>query len=432
MRELLAGGASRDITPDSGLLQYNGPLLEPGDGAPLTVNALCVQCGETAAALVSVDTLFVDRAQVLQMREECELATGIPGANVCIAATHTHSSPPLGATFLAGEAADPLYVDSVIFAVREAVLAAHESQRPASLYAGSCPTPGIEHCRRRLRPDGQARVGASSVGHPEWRTETTPDPTLTWALLEDERAEPIAVMFAWPIHNNACTGRIYHADLFGRAAEALRDRLGSDVTTVTFAAPCGDIAWYDTSEPDFDRGDDFARRAAAVLADNVLEARAAARPIDLTELRVASDVQIIPDRDWADCTWCHDDCRGDSEVVRQRMRERYDPENEAVRKRGRTHRPVEVQGFALGEFAIVTNPAELFCEFGTRIREQSPFGVTMPVELANDACGYVPYARSFEHGGYETHRTCWTSRLVPEAGEMVAERSLELLNRLRG
>ena len=70
MRELLAGGARRDITPESGLLQYNGPLLEPGDGAPLTVSALCVQCGDTAAALVSVDTLFVDRAQVLQMRQD--------------------------------------------------------------------------------------------------------------------------------------------------------------------------------------------------------------------------------------------------------------------------------------------------------------------------------------------------------------------------
>ena len=80
---------------------------------------------------------------------------------------------------------------------------------------------------------------------------------------------------------------------------------------------------------------------------------------------------------------------------------------------------------------IVTNPAELFCEFGVQIKRRSSFPATMVVELANDACGYVPYRRSFEHGGYETHRTCWTSRLIPEAGEIITRRSVEVLDRLR-
>ncbi len=429
MADLLAGGATRDITPESGLRQYYGTVLERGGGCPLAVNAIALRCGEAEAALVSVDTLFVDRPHVLQMREECELATGIPGAQICIAATHTHSSPALGATFLAGELPDPLYIDLVTDRVREAVTAAHDELRPAVLHAGICPTPGIEHCRRMLRPDGQAIVGPHAAGHTEWRPEGQADHEMAWATLETPAGESIATLFAWPVHNNACTGPVYHADLFGRAREALSEHLGGHV--VTFAAPCGDVIWYDPTEPEFERGDEFARRVAGMIADTVVRARRRTRPMAVGDLRLRSDVAPIADRAWEDSTWCEDDCRGDSEAARRRARERYDPEREAVRRRGATHRLVDIQGFALGELAIITNPGELFCEFGTRIRRRSPFAVTMPVELANDACGYVPYERSFDHAGYETHRTCWTSRLVPKAGEIITRRSLDLLRQLR-
>ena len=241
----------------------------------------------------------------------------------------------------------------------------------------------------------------------------------------------LATIFAWPVHNNACTDGWYDADLFGWAREAMRGRLGAQATVVTFAAPAGDVIWFDPVQDDFPRGDDFARDVGEVLAGRIMDARAAAAPMAVTRLRVGRDLRAIPDRAWEDSTWCEDDCRGSSERARVWARERYDPESEAVRSRGATECVVEVQGFGLGDFAIVTNPAELFCEFGTRIRAGSPCAVTMPVELANGACGYVPYARSFDHGGYETHRTCWTSRLIPEAGEIITRHSLELLERLR-
>jgi hypothetical protein len=83
-----------------------------------------------------------------------------------------------------------------------------------------------------------------------------------------------------------------------------------------------------------------------------------------------------------------------------------------------------------GDFAIVTNPDELFCEIGMRIKRQSPFKHTMVAEQTNGAHGYVPTAKAFEGGSYET----WFgehSYLTTRAGEIIEKESLDILNRLK-
>ena len=50
----------------------------------------------------------------------------------------------------------------------------------------------------------------------------------------------------------------------------------------------------------------------------------------------------------------------------------------------------EIQGIAVGEIAIVTNPFELFNAAGSRIKAGSPFAVTIATAYANDYAGYLP------------------------------------------
>ena len=77
---------------------------------------------------------------------------------------------------------------------------------------------------------------------------------------------------------------------------------------------------------------------------------------------------------------------------------------------------------------IVTNPAELFVEFGIEIKVRSPFEVTLVSELTNGYCGYVPTEAAFPQKGYETHRTLYTSRLAKDGGRQITERSLAMLH----
>ncbi len=88
-------------------------------------------------------------------------------------------------------------------------------------------------------------------------------------------------------------------------------------------------------------------------------------------------------------------------------------------------------GIRIGDdFAIVTNPAELFCGIGMNIKRRSPFKHTMVAEQTNGAHGYAPTAKAFAGGGYET----WFgehSYLTTRASEIIEKESLDILNRLK-
>jgi hypothetical protein len=98
-----------------------------------------------------------------------------------------------------------------------------------------------------------------------------------------------------------------------------------------------------------------------------------------------------------------------------------------------------VQVLAIGDLvAIVGLPDEIFVEHALRIKKESPYKCTFVIELANDGwpnIGYVPTLRAFEEAGpietsgsYET--TIGTSMLVPEAGDMMVESAIRMLNQL--
>jgi neutral ceramidase len=76
--------------------------------------------------------------------------------------------------------------------------------------------------------------------------------------------------------------------------------------------------------------------------------------------------------------------------------------------------------------AVVGLPGEIFVELGLAIKKASPFPLTMVIELCNDAPGYVPTAKAFKEGSYETVN----SRVQPGGSEKLVEAARRLLKEL--
>jgi hypothetical protein len=252
---------------------------------------------------------------------------------------------------------------------------------------------------------------------------------MPFLAFEDLAGSPIAIVVNHACHNNCVSGAC-SGDLGGRIGDALREALGVEIPTPFLEAPCGDVIWRPPEGIDIER-DALAWEIGRDSAANLVPAYREGERRSVGSVRILGEVMEIPDRPWEESTFCRDDCRGDGESARALARKRYDPEEAAVKARGGTACPVEIQGIAFGDTAIVTNPAELFVVFGIEIRERSPFDVTLVSELTNGYCGYVPTENAFEQKGYETHRTLYTSRLAKDGGRRITEASVSMLDRLR-
>jgi hypothetical protein len=97
---------------------------------------------------------------------------------------------------------------------------------------------------------------------------------------------------------------------------------------------------------------------------------------------------------------------------------------ERIRQRGT--QPAEVQALFVDKYAYVGIPAEYFVEYGLRIKEETYPRQALVVGHANGMVGYVPTRAAFRRGGYET-TFAPSSRLAPEAGDLLADCAIQLV-----
>ncbi|MFV2070853.1 MAG: hypothetical protein ACC645_28130, partial [Pirellulales bacterium] len=95
-------------------------------------------------------------------------------------------------------------------------------------------------------------------------------------------------------------------------------------------------------------------------------------------------------------------------------------------------RPVDtvpVHVVRIGDVALVTQPCELYCQFGLDIKRRSPAPLTVIVGMADGYCGYCPTIAGILGGGYSGQAISW-ARLESFAGYRMVEAAGPMLNRL--
>src|SRR5690349_2032153 len=113
---LYAGACETDITPPLGVWMCGYAFRPTGCTAihdPLYARALVLNDGNSAIAILSMDLLGLDFDLVDAVRDGIQQETGIPGAAVMLAATHTHGGPNVGHLNCMGSR-DPAYTDVLV------------------------------------------------------------------------------------------------------------------------------------------------------------------------------------------------------------------------------------------------------------------------------------------------------------------------------
>lgn len=447
--QLLAGAATSNITP---------PLDQPvvgGWGSPLATHVhdeLWARClvldnGETRLAFVVIDSLGASRNVFEAARQMIQETTQIPGGNVMMSATHTHSSISArgpGRYTPDGELND--YQRFLVRRISDGVRRAVNNLQPARLGWGSAEEPTQVFNRRYFMKEGTPMTNPfgdedlvrmnPGRGNPNIDRAAGPtDPEIAFLSVQTREGQPLALLANYSLHYvGPGRGNVISADYFGVFADRIQELLGADRREPPFVAmmsngTSADINNIDWLNPATGRWEPYEkmRDVGRLTAQAVYEAYGAVEyhdwlPLDaqFRDLTLAVRKPTPEQIAWAE----HVQAKPQDEqpahpregVYSQRVLQLAElPE----------HLDIPLQAFRVGDGSVCAIPFEVFVEIGLEIKETTPLSPAFTISMANGSYGYLPTEAQHQLGGYET----WlgTSSFEYQAAEKITATLMEML-----
>lgn len=428
--ELRVGFGVADITPAPGS-EIPG-FMEKKVGThvsdPLYVVAAVFESGPQRVAVIGIDSLCIMESTVREARTRIEKETGIPAARVLVGASHTHTGGPIRPAL--DGTVDQAYLKLVLDGLAGSVARAWQNRADAEIAITTGDAPGLAFNRRFLMRDGREATHPGKPGTKHHGDIVRPagpvDHRVGVLAVRRPGGELMGVLVNFGCHNTVMSDEGFSADYVGVLRRSLTKEHGPQFKTLFLLGPCGDITQIDNMSPANQGGAEYCDRFGTRLAEAVDASLKNATwmnelPIACIQAQVSIPIRPEPD------------------VQREKPpfglgsgpEAFFDRERQLVAQERAKNPNVscEVQAIRLGPLGIVTNGSELFCDYGLRIKECSPFKTTWVSTLTNQWLGYVPTANGFAAGGYEP-RTRRGSKLSFDAGQRLVEASLAALSRV--
>jgi hypothetical protein len=392
--EFKAGCAVRVVTPDP-LLPLSGGV---GPGVPakekrgdLTVRALVLENGGVRVAIVAGD--FLGFPSVLGNRVRSQVKE-IPGENILIAATHTHSAPDCyGIPDLSGkEKAKLAYLDSVCTKMAEAIHEALANARPARVKIAT----------------GEAKGKIAF----NYYAPQLYDPRCSVIQCIGEDGKPLATLVNYAIHPEVLGNSqgICSPDLCGPLYEQIAAKGGGTAIFVNSAQ--GGMVTADNRDPA--GGHDLRTwgeclRIGHLLADEALRIVAGAPVQENPTLFCAADKVTFP---------------VDSPLMQGLIK--VSPLL-AQMKHKENQVDTQMNLVNLGNAQILTIPGEALPNIGYYLKRKMHGQHNLLFGLTNDAFGYI--LTKVDWGSFKRYEFVSRTSLGEQTGEVLIEAALRLVDR---
>ncbi|MCX8091002.1 MAG: neutral/alkaline non-lysosomal ceramidase N-terminal domain-containing protein [Verrucomicrobiae bacterium] len=432
--ELRLGTAAVNITPPLGTPLAGYYHERPCDGVldELFAKAAVFDDGNTKAALVVCDLVTLPRSIVLEARRRIAERTDLPGSNVMIAATHTHTGPvlirdsTLDAVTGANSPRARQYNAELPERIAQAVADASARRAPARVSFARETEARIAFNRRYWMKDGSVGWNPGKRNPDILRPAGPIDPEVGVVYFESPDGRPVLTFVNYALHPDTTGGTRASADFPGALARRLAEIKGPDMLTIFANGASGDVNHLDVRWAARQSGPEEANRIGTILAAAVLSAYTRLQPVSDTTLRVHSEMLRLALPEISDAAL--ERARAVAKLGPQaKFLERVDA-YKVLDVAAREGKPwdVEVQVITLGaDLAWVSMPGELFVEPGLNLKAASPFRQTHIVELANGSIGYIPKRSAYAEGNYEV----LAARCAAGSAEELVAAALRLLER---
>jgi neutral ceramidase len=426
---MVIGTANVDITPPLGasLAGYFHDRRATGIYDPLYAKALVAGADDEAVALVVLDLIGLRRAEVEQMRRRAHELCGIRPERIMVACTHTHLGPVT--VHLFQSPCDLEWLATVPEHGALAIARAWQARRERSFAIAEGGVETISFNRRFWMKSGVVQTNPGR-GNPDIVRPAGPIDPEVGVLVWGAPAKPEVVLVSFTCHLDTIGGEVISADYPAYMAANIRAALG-DVAVMFVNGAFGDINHVNVQDRNPRSGIAQAKWMGEVLAAEALRVLPTAEPSATDTVNERHRVLDIPLRPLA------------ADIVQAARREletappmgemnaaqMYAREVVLLAQSGNPTVAAEIQALRLGDAAFIGLPGEPFVELGLRLKQGSPFLHTYVAGLGNGCEGYIPTRAAFDEGGYEV-RTARSSKLHPDAGDMMVTAGAALLNEL--
>ncbi|MDP6051338.1 MAG: neutral/alkaline non-lysosomal ceramidase N-terminal domain-containing protein [Candidatus Latescibacteria bacterium] len=425
MPQLLYGTGRTTITPPLGLeLCGYGPYLERRSTKihqDLQCTALALSDGEQTYVWVSNDLIWTDRSLIESTHRLVHGAYGLDPAHVVITNTHTHSGPATMKTVAWG-AWNEDYADTLPGKFAEAI-----GQAVSNMESGRI---GF----------GRVAIPKLSVNRVDEGGIVDQDALLMRIDDNEGHLRVVTINFsAHPVTLGASTLVCgdYPADGISKMEREL-----DGVRMLFFQGSCGNLNCRG-----FGDGLDAMDANGTLLKNSVLPA--------LDEIETTSDVTLygdtvemplptkVPEREPLEAELAGYEKQGttfEGDITSRDYRQLRFEQDWRKKQLELIDTPhpqrieIKVAYLRVNDGVLLSHPMELFLEYGTGIKEASPYPHTMVIGYANEPVGYLARPQDFSQKGFGWYAAVFAPRICrhlefePEAGEVFRDHLIALLH----
>ena len=460
--DLRAGANVTDITP----LPGHFPISTAGsmsavyiDNTDERIHCRTLMLGnekdENLVSFTIVDSCLVPRDIADSAKCLASEKTGIPAANMTIAASHTHSAPASTPAFQS----NPQVSYQIFLAekIAESIAAAYAKLEPAEAGWAVGEDASQVFNRRwfvtepyenpfgettdKVRMNPGHDKGGGKVSKPAGPVD--PAVPVLAVRSSDSSKKPIGLLANYSLHYVGNPPRTkdgkpqLSGDYFARFADIMAEKVAptqDDFVAILSNGTSGDINNIDYSSPPPEQKYEPGEKMM-IVANSVAEAAYSAfqsieYSADLPIAVAARELDLgVRKADEEGLKRAHEILGSPEQLINGNLKARdaiYARETIQLREYPDTV-PVRLQSVRIGDLCINTTPCETFVEIGL---ELSPFETTFTIELANGYNGYLPTPQQHEWGGYETWRAK-SSYLEVDASVKVVDAFKELMAELK-
>jgi len=384
---LSVGFGRADVTPSapvplSGLFSAR---LSSGVNQPLYVNCI-VFTDETGNSfmIISADFLYPYTPMMFAKSDICK-ATGIPFNQIWIATTHNHSGPNLNDEHANIEPYSKFLREEIV----KAAQAAMEDRKPAKMYITDARPEKINFIRHYITANGTYagdNFGTVSKDNPIVDYESKPDNQLQLVKFTREGAKDIILM-NWQGHPTGHSGK--DLDKIMSCVTVAIDKLERDLGchAAYILGASGNV--NNQTRISADRISSYYVEHFEKLAQYGVDAAKNFTPVETDSIQVLDQA-------------CVCDTKGGGQ------------------------KEVPLNAFVIGDVAFVAAPYEMFSANGQFVKENSPYKMTFVSTCTNGYDSYIPYAPTYEYGGYEANGCSY----VKGTAEKLADTFVAMLKQL--